>query len=202
MYKLYLHPYSQHSRRVVSLLEETGLEYEPIPVDLANGEHMSAEYLAINPNHQVPTLIDGDIKLHESNAILRYLCAKHALTDWYPDDLPARAVVEQWLDWAQCRQGPAVINIVFNRVFLGDKGDQKAIESGLKQMVELSGILEKDLAGKVFLAGDKPTIADLAIASNLFQLGLAKEMPDSENIQGWYGRVCELEGYRKSLPPQ
>jgi glutathione S-transferase len=202
MYKLYLHPFSQHSRRVVSLLEEAGLEYEPIPVDLANGEHVSADYLAINPNHQVPTLVDGDIKLHESNAILRYLCVKHALTDWYPDDLPARAAVEQWLDWTQCRLGPAVVAIVFNRLFMGDKGDQEAIARGLEQMVELSDNLEKELAGKMFLAGDRPTIADLALASNLFQLGMAKEMPGSENIQGWYGRISELEGFRKSLPPK
>jgi len=202
MYKLYQYPFSQHSRRVVSLLEEAGLEYESILVDMANDEHRSAQYRALNPNHQVPTLLDGDIKLHESNAILRYLCVKHALTDWYPDDLPARAAVEQWLDWTQCRLGPAVTAIVFNRVFMGDKGDQGAIAHGIEQMVELSDILEKDLAGKVFLAGDKPTIADLALASNLFQLSLAKEMPDSENIQGWYGRVGELEGFVKSLPPK
>ena len=202
MYRLYQHPFSQHSRRVVSLLEEAGLEYEPILLDLAHGEHRSAQYLAINPNHQVPTLIDGDIKLHESNAILRYLCVKHALTGWYPDDLPARATVEQWLDWTQCRLGPAVIDIVFNRVFLGDKGDQEAIARGLKQMLELSDILEKELAGKIFLAGGTPTIADLALAFNLFQLGLAGEIPHSENIQGWYGRVCQLKGFRKSLPPE
>ena len=202
MYKLYQYPLSQHSRRVVSLLEEAGLEYEPIPVEMANGEHMSAQYRAINPNHQVPTLLDGDIKLHESNAILRYLCVKHALTDWYPADLPARAAVEQWLDWTQCRLGPAVTSIVFNRVFMGDKGDQAAIARGIEQMVELADILENDLDGKVFLAGDGPTIADLALASNLFQLSLAKEMPVTDNIQGWYARVCTLEGFVKSLPPK
>ena len=202
MYQLYLHPYSQHSRRVVSLLEEAGLEYEPIQVDLLNGEHMTAEYLAINPNHQVPALVDGEIKLFESNAILRYLCVKNGLTDWYPDDLPARAAVEQWLDWIQCRLGPAVVSIVFNRVFLGDKGDQEAIARGLEQMVELSAILEQELNGKVFLAGDRPSIADLALASNLFQLGLAGEIPDTENIQNWYARVGELEGFQKSLPTE
>ena len=162
MYQLYLHPYSQHSRRVVSLLEEAGLEYEPFKVDLLNGEHMSAQYLAINPNHQVPALIDGQTRLYESNAILRYLCVKNGLTDWYPDDLPARAAVEQWLDWTQCRLGPAVVSIVFNRVFLGDKGDLEAIARGLEQMIELSAILEQELEGKVFLAGDRPSIADLA----------------------------------------
>jgi glutathione S-transferase len=202
MYQLYLHPYSQHSRRVVSLLEEAGLEYEPIPVDLLNGEHLSAQYLAINPNHQVPALIDGETRLYESNAILRYLCVKNGLTDWYPEDLPARAAVEQWLDWTQCRLGPAVVSIVFNRVFLGDKGDQEAIARGLEQMVELSAILEKELEGKVFLAGDRPGIADLALASNMFQLGLAGEIPDTENIQNWYARVCELKGFQKSLPTE
>jgi len=202
MYQLYLHPYSQHSRRVVSLLEEAGLEYEPLQVDLLNGEHLSAEYLAINPNHQVPALIDGETRLFESNAILRYLCVKNGLTDWYPEDLPARAAVEQWLDWTQCRLGPAVVSIVFNRVFLGDKGDQEAIARGLEQMVELSGILEKGLQGKIFLAGDKPSIADLALASNLFQLGLAGEIPETENIQSWYARVCDLDGFQKSLPTE
>ena len=202
MYQLYLHPYSQHSRRVVSLLEEAGLEYEPFKVDLLNGEHMSAQYLAINPNHQVPALIDGQTSLYESNAILRYLCVKNDLTDWYPDDLPARAAVEQWLDWTQCRLGPAVVSIVFNRVFLGDKGDLEAIARGLEQMIELSAILEQELEGKVFLAGDRPSIADLALASNIFQLGLAGEIPDTENFQNWYARVCEIEGFQKSLPTE
>ncbi len=201
MYRLYQYPFSQHSRRVVSLLEEAGLEYEPILVDMARGEHQSTSYLAINPNHQVPTLLDGDIKLHESNAILRYLCVKNGLSDWYPEELPARAAVEQWLDWTQCRLGPAVTAIVFNRLFAGDKGDQEAIAQGLEQMVELSDILEKELQGKIFLAGERPSIADLALASNLFQLGMAGEIPDSTNIQGWYGRVSQLDGYQKSLPP-
>ena len=62
MYTLYGFPFSQHSRRVVSLLEETGLEYEFKNVDMMNGEHMSPTYLEINPNHQVPTLIADNVK--------------------------------------------------------------------------------------------------------------------------------------------
>ena len=124
MYLLYHFPQSQHARRVVSLLEEAGLEYELRHVAMDKGEHRSAAYLAINPNHQVPTLVDGDVTIHESNAILRYLCAKHRLNAWYPEDLPARAKVEQWLDWNQCRLSPAVVDIVLNSVFLGAAGDR------------------------------------------------------------------------------
>src|SRR5262245_541586 len=124
MYILYHFPYSQHARRVVSLLEAGGLPYDLRHVDMGKGEHVSAADLAINPNHQVPTFLDGDLMLHESNAILRYLCQKHGLIDWYPSDLEHRARVDQWLDWTQCRMSPAVIDIVLNTVFLGEKGDK------------------------------------------------------------------------------
>ncbi len=120
---LYHNPYSQHSRRVVALLEEVGLAHELRPVAMEKGEHLTPAYLAINPNHQIPTLIDGELKIHESNAILRYLCAKHELEDWYPSAPKARAMVDQWLDWGTSRLGPAVVDIVLNKVFLGDKGD-------------------------------------------------------------------------------
>jgi glutathione S-transferase len=79
MYILFHSPFSQHARRVVSLLIEAELPYELRHVAMEKSEHTSPEYLAINPNHQIPTLLDGDIKIHESNAILRYLCTKHAL---------------------------------------------------------------------------------------------------------------------------
>jgi glutathione S-transferase len=145
MYRLYHYPYSQHSRRVVSLLEEAGLDYETVPLAMDQGAHMGPEYLAINPNHQIPTLMDGEIKIHESNAILRYLCFKHDLDDWYPTDLAARASVEQWLDWNQCRLSPVVIDIVLNTVFMGDGGDQHAAERGRRALPELAQILEAGL---------------------------------------------------------
>ena len=119
MITLHQFPFSQHSRRVVSLLEEAGIEYNNQFVNMMEGEHMSPEFLEINPNHQVPTLVDGELKIHESNAILRYLCEKYELTNWYPKGLAERANVEQWLDWIQCRLSPSVVGIVFNTMFAG-----------------------------------------------------------------------------------
>ena len=199
MYTLYHHPASQHARRVVALLEDTGLSYELRHVALEKGDHLSAEFIAINPNHQVPVLIDGQLKLFESNAILRYLCTKHGLTDWYPDDLRTRAMVDQWLDWNQCRLLPAVKDIVMNKVFLGEAGDKAAIVRGEKNMLELAAILGAKLAGRDFLTGDKPTIADLSIGSNIFQLGYANAVPQEPNIMNWYQRVCGLKGFKKSV---
>ena len=144
--------------------------------------------------------IDGTVKIFESNAILRYLCAKHGLTDWYPDDLPTRATVDQWLDWNQCRLAPLVVDIVLNKVFMGDAGDKAAIMRGEKKMTELATILDAGLEGRDFLAGTQPTIADLSVGSNIFQLGFADAVPKEQNIKNWYQRVCGIEGFRKSLP--
>lgn len=200
MYILYHFPYSQHARRIVSLLVEARLDYELRHIAMDQGEHLSPQYLAINPNHQVPTLVDGDIKIHESNAILRYLCAKHELADWYPADLAARARVEQWLDWNQCRLSPAVVDIVLNSVFLGASGDRQTIERGQTKLRELLPILDAGLKGMDFVAGARPTIADLSLASSIFQLSLANIAPAGDNSESWFRRVSEIDGFRRSLP--
>ncbi|MFV2058322.1 MAG: glutathione S-transferase family protein [Thiohalomonadales bacterium] len=200
MYTLYHYPYSQHARRVVSLLEEAGLDYQLEHVAMDKGDYLSDDYRQINPNCQVPTLIDGDIKIHESNAILRYLCFKHELNDWYPTDAKGRASVEQWLDWNQCRLAPAVVDIVLNKVFMGDKGDKAAIDRGETSLQELLPILDAGLADRDFLAGGKATIADLSVASNIFHLSIAEIKPNEKNIDRWFTRMMAISGFKKSLP--
>ncbi len=200
MYQLYSFPFSQHSRRVISLLEQTGIGYENHLVDMMKGEHLSDHYLAINPNHQVPTLIDGQTKIHESNAILRYLCIKHELSDWYPRSGDGLARVEQWLDWTQCQLSPLVAAIVLNRVFLGNEGDRRAADEAVEKIQTRFEVMENSLGDRPFLAGDKPTIADLSLASNMFQLSLANASPETPNILRWYQGVSALPGFQASLP--
>lgn len=200
MYQLYGFIYSQHTRRVISLLEEVDIPYELKLVDMMNNEHMSTHYLAINPNHQVPTLVDGDLSIHESNAILRYLCVKHQLWDWYPKNTVSLARVEQWLDWNQCRLSPLVITLVMNRVFMGDKGDETKAQEAELAIKEICLILDEHLAKHLFISGANPSIADLSLASNIFQLGMANAIPQLPNISRWYTAVSELKGFQRSLP--
>lgn len=200
MLTLYHNPFSQHSRRVAALLEEASIPYTPVQVALNEGAHMEEDYLAVNPNHQVPTLIDGDIKIHESNAILRYLCERYELGHWYPADLALRASVDQWLDWNQCRLSRSVIDIVLNKVFAGPNADREAISRGEQNMIELEAILGAGLEEHDFLAGASPTIADLSVASNISQLQLADAVPDHPAIRAWYQRVYDIPGFKKTLP--
>lgn len=202
MYTLYHHPYSQHARRVVALLEAASLPYTLRTVSLEKGDNRTPEFLALNPSHQVPVLLDGDYVLCESNAILRYLAGKHALEAWYPTDLQARGRVDQWLDWNQAKLGVATRDIVFNKVFMGPKGDQAAIQSGLARMVELGEILDARLSQSAYLAGPEPTLADLSIGSNITQLQFADAVPAGEHLRHWYDRLIQLPGFAKSLPPQ
>ncbi len=201
MYTLYQFPMSPASRRVVSLLAHCDLPFEQRDVDMMAGQHLSSEYLAVNPNHQVPTLLDGDLKIHESNAILRYLCNRHALESWYPTDDGMRGKVDQWLDWTQCRFVPTMRDIVLNEVFLGEKGDKAAAQRGRKNVIELFQIIENGLS-KHYLVDDTPTIADLSLASCVYQLTFAGIQPESPKTRQWFELVSQLKGFQASLPKQ
>lgn len=201
MYTLYHFPFSQHSRRVIALLIQADLPYETQIVDLATDAHRAPEYLKINPNHQVPALADGDFVLTESNAILRYLCRKHRLTDWYPEDATRQALADQWLDWTQCQLGPAVVDIVLNSVFLGPHGDADGIARGKAVLADVTPVLAERLWTCPYLTGSTPTIADLAVGSCIFHLGYADMRPDDAPIRRWYERMLDVDGFRLSEPP-
>lgn len=198
MYILHQNPFSFYSRRVIALLEEAGIAYEARPINLMVGEHKSEAFIQLNPNGQVPVLEDGDFALTESNAILRYLCEREGLADWYPTEAQARAQVDQWLDWNQCRLAPATGNIVFNSVFMGENGDSAAIARGRDSLATLAPILEEALQMHSYVAGERATIADLSIASSLSQLDLAQSRPTSPAIARWYETMGALKGVQRA----
>ena len=202
MYTLYHFPFSQHARRVAALLEAAQLPFELRHVAMNEGEHMSPAYLKINPNHQVPTLVDGDLKIHESTAILRYLCQRHGLEDWYPSAPAVRAGVDQWTDWTQSRMAQAVVDIVLNSVFLPEgQRDLAAIERGKTRLAELVPLITAQLDGRDWIAGTPtPTIADLTLASKFTQLERAGWRPATGPVRAWYDRMCNLEAFARTLP--
>ena len=96
--KLYMHPVSTTSRPIVLFMADNTIEAENVVVDLMTGEHMAEAFGEINPNHLVPVLEDGDFRLTESSAILKYLADK-VDSPAYPKDLQARAKVNAMMDW-------------------------------------------------------------------------------------------------------
>jgi glutathione S-transferase len=96
--KLYMHPVSTVCRPIRLLCAENGIEIDEETVDLMTGAHHKEDYASLNPNRQVPLLVDGDLKLTEGSAILKYIAEKYQLPS-YPADLKKRAKINEVMDW-------------------------------------------------------------------------------------------------------
>lgn len=152
---------SGHCHRVELMLSLLGLPYEVVDVDLAQGAHRRPEFLALNAFGQVPVIQDGDVTLPDSNAILVYLEGRYAPGKWLPRDPVGAAKVQRWLSVAagQLAFGPAAARVVnlFKRPDDPAPAQQRARA--------LFDVMERELSASRWLAGDAPTLADVALYS-------------------------------------
>lgn len=191
--KLYRHALSGHAHRAQLLLSLLGVEAELVDVDLAAGEHKQADFLAKNRFGQVPVLQDGDTVIADSNAILVYLASRYD-TDktWLPADPVAAAEVQRFLSIAAgpVAFGPAAARLV--NVFAAPLDHQRAIEVSNTMLT----VLDAHLAGRQWLVGNHPTIADVA---NYAYIAHAPEgdvaLDPYPNIRLWLTRIEALEGF-------
>ncbi|MGA2951967.1 MAG: glutathione S-transferase family protein [Caulobacteraceae bacterium] len=187
---------AQAPRRVLALVKHLGIEAELIEVDLVGGGLKSAAYAAINPNRKVPALIDGDVKLCESSAIMAYLAIK-AGSDMWPAHNPAEQVeVLRWLSWNDGHWGPATAPFYFEHVVKATFGFGPPNPEELKGKAELleryAKVLDDHLAGRRFVACDRLTIADFQLASQA-SYWRESEMP----LQPFANVVAWLDGLKR-----
>jgi glutathione S-transferase len=160
--RLYRHALSGHSHRVELFLSLLRLPFVAIDVDLAKGAHKAPEFLAKNPFGQVPVIEDGDVTVPDSNAILVYLASRYDTSRrWLPADPIPAARVQQWLAIAAgpLANGPAAARLVTVFGVPLDHARAKDVAAQLFKTVDAH------LSGRLFLTGDGPTIADLALYS-------------------------------------
>lgn len=190
--RLYYSPKSGHSHRARLFLSLLGAEFELVEVDLAARQHKSADFLRMNAFGQVPVLEDDGLVIADSNAILVYLARKFGRTDWYPDDAPGAARVQRWLSVAagQLVQGPASARLV--TLFSARIDAQTAID----RAHALLAVIEAELAQTGWLAGDHPTIADVAIYSYVARAPEGNVGIDAyPRIRAWLERLETLPGF-------
>jgi glutathione S-transferase len=204
--RLYYHPLSSNSRRVTMTAIQLGVKLDLVAVDLLKGEHKAQPYLQINPNGKVPLLDDGGFHLWESHAIMQYLADRTPGQTLYPQEAQARADVNRWLFWSAYYFTPAVGFISRERVskkMVGGSGepDPAEIKRGETLLAAAAEVLDSHLTGKQWIAQDKLTLADLAIASPLMHTAAA-QLPvlEYESLQRWFARVQALDAWKYSAP--
>lgn len=166
--KLYADPITVNCRKVVAGLDFLDAPYELNHVDYFKGEQKSAAYLVVNPNAALPALVDGDFVLWESNAILQYAAEKVGNINAYPTDLRRRADINRWLLWEASAWFPTCyVYLVENCVkpLLQADPDPAVLAAHDETFHKLAGILDARLAGSQWIAGEVPTIADIALAA-------------------------------------
>jgi glutathione S-transferase len=203
--RLYHNPMSPNVRRVRLTAAVLGFEIEEKRLDFAKGEHKNPEYLALNPNGAVPTLVDGDFVLTESRAIMQYLAAKKPESGLLPRDEAARADVTRWQFWDASHFSPHLGAITFERLIKGMMGlgdpDSGKIQDALGSFRRFGAVLDKRLEGKDYVVGGALTLADLTLASSLMYSRQA-EVPLAElpNVQSWFSRMTDLDAWKKTNP--
>ena len=165
--KLYYFP-SPNPQKVKFAILEIGVECETVPLDLVKGENRTPEYLAINPTGRVPALVDGDLKLWESHAIIAYLGDKTGKK--WPGTTAGRADALRWLFYLSTHITPPTVDLVFNRIAVklrGLPGDEAAIARGEKALPEVLAIVEGQLARGKWILGNDFSLVDCAYAPTL-----------------------------------
>ncbi|HEX4928773.1 MAG TPA: glutathione S-transferase family protein [Burkholderiales bacterium] len=203
--KIYYHPVSTTSRPLVLFCQENSLPVEFQVVDLMKGEHYQPEYIAVNPSRLVPVLEDGDFRLTESSAILKYL-AERFQSPAYPSELKARAKVNETMDWINtqlCRD--LAYGFVYPQIFPTHKRPSEELQKGTLAWAKERAkgwmkVLDESLIGpkKAYLCGDAITIADY-FASSFVSLAefIRCDFGAYPNLNRWYQRMKGLKSWSK-----
>ena len=183
-----------NGHKLTMFLEETGLRYKIIPVNIGKGDQFKPEFLAIAPNNRIPALVDHEpkggskpISIFESGAILLYLAEKSGR--FLPTDVYGRYDVIQWTFWQMSGLGPMAGQNFHFRYFV-DERIELAIDRYTKETGRLYGVLDKRLADREFIAGDY-SIADMACYPwTLGYKKLGQNIEDFPHLKRWLEAVA------------
>lgn len=191
--QLYRMPISGHCHRVELMLTLLGLPYVLVDVDLLQGEHQRAEFLALNPLGQVPVLVDAGQVLSDSNGILVYLAQRYAPgSAWLPQEAVGQAQLQRWFSLAAGLLAPGIGGPRF--AALNGRAVNEAAQATGKRLL---GFMEGELQGRAWLLGGvEPSLADVAMVSYTSQAHLAGLPLDAyPRIAAWVARMQALPGY-------
>lgn len=190
---------TMNSYKTCAVARHVGLAVDFRRIDLKKGEQRTPEFLAINPNGKAPALVDGDLKLWESNAIMCHL-AMTAGSGLWPRD--ARQVeVIRWFNWSADHFSRFAGELYFQNIIRAEFGlgepDTQVVGEALDYVRKYAGILNTHLDDRHYLLGDELTLADFAVATTLPYARDARiPIEDFPAVESWHDRLMQLPAWR------
>lgn len=188
-------------QKVVWAAGEVGQAFERIEAGGPFGGLDTPEYVAMNPNRQIPVLRDGDVTLWESNTIVRYLAARYG-KGLIEADPVGRAQAERWMDWMLSELQPAMAPVLFGTVRkLPDYTDPAQIAAAVARAEAKIAILEEQLAGQPFLCDERFGVADITVGCGAHRwLNMPVERIGRPAVERWYATLMDRPAAKAALP--
>ena len=189
MMKLYEFPPTR-SIRVRWTLQELGVPFEAVCVNLMAGEHRRPEFLAVNPAGKVPVLVDGDLVLTESGAIPVYLAEKYPEKGLIPADWSERAQVLRWLFFTTTELEQPLWRAAKHRIiYPEEKRLPGEVMLALQDFAAMAEVMEQHMAGREFVVGSRISVADFVLAHTLDWAQFAQALNGFPALQGYVERM-------------
>ena len=192
---------SSNVQKVLWALGELDLEYTRDDIGGPFGGNRESDYLAMNPNGLVPTLVDGNTVLWESNVIVRYLARKYAPNSLLPDSLTDLTQAEQWMDWQQTVVAPAHFPVFWGLIRTAPEDrDLDAINNGRDRFEQVMTILDHHLSDSAFVGGKSLSIADIPVGIMGYRwFTLDIERMELPSLHRWYQRLADRPAYKDNV---
>ncbi len=199
MLKLWGRINSINVQKVLWALDELKVPYERIHAGLQFGVVNEPFYRKMNPNGRVPTIEDDGFVLWESNAVVRYLAAKHGAGTLWPNDLRQRADADRWMDWATSTVAPALTPVFWGLIRTPpEKRNMPAIEAEAEKVGQAFQVLEQSLEGRDHVAGKSFTMGDIPLGTFVHRWNaLAVKRPKLPRVDAYYQRLQQRASYRE-----
>lgn len=194
-------PNSVNVQKVMWSAAEIGVPVERHDIGGAFGGNNTEDYLSKNPNGIVPTLVDGDFVLWESNSIVRYLSEAHGSAPWFPTSVEDRAHCSQWLDWYLTTLHAPMTTIFWQLVRTSaEDRDQAALDAAVVNAGKLWAKLDNHLASRSYVTGDALTMGDVAVGCAAYRWHAVDiTRPDLPNLKRWWDDLASRDAYQQHV---
>jgi glutathione S-transferase len=195
---LYFAP-GTRAARIAFLLEELGVPWEKVTLDLARREHKAADYLALNPNGVVPTLKDGDTVIFESVAIALHLADRFAEKGLAPPpDSPLRGRYLSWMVWSMTTLEPPIGDVYLERLKPAEQQSAAATAAAMERFRNSAQVLEGELTGP-YLLGDSLSAADVMVGCVLAFADMLGMLEGHQRLRDYVARITARPAFGRAM---